>query len=272
MNRGISQYCTNCGKTNHIYRECTYPIISYGIIIFKMNDIIETLMVQRKDSLTFVEFMRGKYDIEDEEKLINLLNNMSNYEKNKILERNFDDLWNELWGEHLVNKNNIKKNNQNIKRFQKEYHISKKKFEHYKHRMKNIINNVPKLYKDTEWGLAKGRRNNYENDIDCAKREFFEETDLCEKDITLLDCNPIKERFLGSNGNRYEHVYYLAIFNSDKQININPNNYNQITEIKNIGWFDKKKALSKLRSYEKERYKIIEYGFNFIENIFKLNI
>jgi len=268
MSRNINHYCTNCGKTNHLYRDCTYPIISYGIIIFKIdNSNIETLMVQRKDSLTFVEFMRGKYDTENTDKLINLLENMSNYEKDKIQIKNFDELWSELWGEHLVNKNNIKKNNLNIKRFQKEYHISKKKFEFYKDKIKNIIANVNNFYKDTEWGLAKGRRNNYENDIDCAKREFFEETDLDEKDIILLDCNPIKERFLGSNGNRYEHVYYLALFNSDKQLAINHNNYNQITEIKNIGWFNKKNALSKLRKYEKERYKVIEFGFNFIKHL-----
>ena len=47
-------------------------------------------MVQRKDSLTFVEFMRGKYDIENEDRLINLLKNMSNYEKDKILKYDFD--------------------------------------------------------------------------------------------------------------------------------------------------------------------------------------
>ena len=267
MNRNIAQYCTNCGKTNHLYRECTYPIISYGVIVFKLDSEIKTLMVQRKDSLTFVEFMRGKNDIENEDRLINLLKNMSNYEKDKILKYDFDFLWNELWGEHLVCKNNIKKNTQNIKRFQKEYHISKKKFEYYRHKLNDIIEDVPKIYNDTEWGLAKGRRNCYENDIDCAKREFFEETDLCEDDIILLDCNPIKERFLGSNGNRYEHVYYIALFNSDKEINININNYNQITEIKNIGWFNKKNALNKLRTYEKERYKIIEYGFDFIKHI-----
>ena len=37
MSRNVNNYCTNCGKTNHIYRECTYPIISYGIIIFKFD-------------------------------------------------------------------------------------------------------------------------------------------------------------------------------------------------------------------------------------------
>jgi 8-oxo-dGTP pyrophosphatase MutT (NUDIX family) len=269
MKNNNQQYCTNCGKTNHIYKECTYPIISYGILAFKINNNkIETLMVQRKDSLTFVEFMRGKYDIDDNTKLINLLTNMTNYEKKNILERSFDDLWKELWGEHLFNKNTIC--TQNMKRFQKEYFISKKKFTTYQTEIKNLINTIPKKYHDTEWGIAKGRRNLYENDINCAKREFLEETDLSEKDITLLNCNPIKERFLGSNGNRYEHVYYLAIFDSKKKIKINKNNYNQITEIKNIAWFNKTESLSKLRDYEIERYKIIEYAFNFIKNIFNI--
>ena len=194
MKSNNQQYCTNCGKTNHVYKECTYPIISYGILAFKIsNNNIETLMVQRKDSLTFVEFMRGKYDIDDNKKLINLITNMSNYEKQNILQKPFDDLWKELWGEHLVTKNTINMNN--MKRFQREYFVSKKKFTVYESEIRKLINTIPKKYYDTEWGIAKGRRNLYENDINCAKREFLEETDLCEKDITLLNCNPIKVFF-----------------------------------------------------------------------------
>ncbi len=261
----MNLYCTNCGKTNHCYRDCTYPIISYGIIVFDISNELEMLMVQRKDSLTFVEFLRGKYDLDNDIKLINLLKNMSKKEKELIVKNDFDILWNNLWGEHLVNKNQ-KKNNH--KRFQKEYYISKKKFDSIKFKLNDIIKNIPNLYDDTEWGIPKGRRNEYENDLDCAKREFFEETDLKEDDIKIFNCNPIKERFLGSNGNRYEHVYYIGLFESNKKnVNININNYNQITEIKDIGWFNKKNCLENLRPYEIERYKIIEYAFNLIENI-----
>ena len=28
-------YCTNCGKTGHLYKNCKNPIVSYGIMLFK---------------------------------------------------------------------------------------------------------------------------------------------------------------------------------------------------------------------------------------------
>ena len=43
-----------------------------------------------------------------------------------------------------------------------------------------------------------------------------------------------------------------------------------ITHSSNIGWFNKKDALKKLRDYEIERYKMIEYGFNFIKTIYNI--
>ena len=46
------QYCNNCGKTGHTFQNCKKPIISSGIISFKIiNNIKKYLMICRKDSL-----------------------------------------------------------------------------------------------------------------------------------------------------------------------------------------------------------------------------
>ena len=59
-------YCGNCGKYGHVYRKCLSPVMSMGVILFKrINKQIKYLMVQRKDTLGFVEFMRGKYNLEN---------------------------------------------------------------------------------------------------------------------------------------------------------------------------------------------------------------
>ena len=59
------QYCGNCGQLGHIYRRCLLPIISLGVILFKKEqNTIKYLMVQRRDTLGYVEFMRGKYNLE----------------------------------------------------------------------------------------------------------------------------------------------------------------------------------------------------------------
>ena len=104
-------YCQNCGKFNHVYKKCTEPITSFGIIAFKRinidnndkndnnenivydnfkidynqikfsnliktpslynnhtninsnNEKIKYLLVRRRDSLNYVEFIRGRYNL-----------------------------------------------------------------------------------------------------------------------------------------------------------------------------------------------------------------
>ena len=59
-------------------------------------------------------------------------------------------------------------------------------------------------------GVSKGRRNLYETDIDCAKREFEEETGLKPFQYNLVSIKSFNESFFGSNNIRYKHVYYLG--------------------------------------------------------------
>ena len=54
--------CLNCGHYGHAIKTCNYPITSYGILCyFVQNNNIKYLMIQRKDSLCYIEFLRGKY-------------------------------------------------------------------------------------------------------------------------------------------------------------------------------------------------------------------
>ena len=90
--------CCNCGIAGHIYRKCYYPITSFGIICFKKDKNNFTfLLVKRKDSLAFAEFVRVKYDITDTEYITKLLVNMTKSElfflKNTT---NPDEIWN-IW-------------------------------------------------------------------------------------------------------------------------------------------------------------------------------
>ena len=56
--------CSNCGIKGHTFKQCIKPKISLGVIgfkFFKKEKIIKYLMIRRKDSHGFVEFIRGKY-------------------------------------------------------------------------------------------------------------------------------------------------------------------------------------------------------------------
>ena len=57
-------FCNNCGKNGHLFHTCKNPITSIGIIAFRPSaEGVQYLMIRRKDSLGFVDFMRGKISI-----------------------------------------------------------------------------------------------------------------------------------------------------------------------------------------------------------------
>jgi hypothetical protein len=134
----------------------------------------EYLMVQRKDSLSYVEFIRGKYSIEKKAYIMKLVSNMTDIERNALRTQAFDVLWKSLWQAD------------DCKAYQREYAEARGKFELIKkgYIMKNdqnevyyfdldyIINNTKSQLGETEWGFPKGRRNINEHDFACAVREF----------------------------------------------------------------------------------------------------
>ena len=61
-------------------------------------------------------------------------------------------------------------------------------------------------------GISKGKKEfKKESNIQCALREFLEETDLKRENIGIyFNINPFNEIFNGSNNLRYKHIYYIA--------------------------------------------------------------
>ena len=95
-------FCNNCGKNGHAFHQCRYPITSIGIITFRnTKEGIKYLMIRRKDTLGFVDFMRGKYPLYNQNYLRNIINEMTIQEKQKLLNNSFDNLWKDLWGENI---------------------------------------------------------------------------------------------------------------------------------------------------------------------------
>ena len=65
MSKAQYSYCNNCGGAGHAYHQCKLPISSFGIVAYRMVDrgdglVPLYLMIRRKDSLGFFEFVRGK--------------------------------------------------------------------------------------------------------------------------------------------------------------------------------------------------------------------
>ena len=97
-------FCNNCGKSGHLFHQCKLPITSIGIIAIRKGlNGVEILLIRRKNSLGFVDFMRGKYNINNFRYIVNLFNKMSNEERQLILTRDFQYLWKYLWGSNINN-------------------------------------------------------------------------------------------------------------------------------------------------------------------------
>ena len=91
--------CNNCGKQGHLFHQCKLPITSYGIILFRStSNGLQYLMIRRKDSFGYIDFIRGKYVQNNLEHLKSIFNEMSVVEKEAIRTSTFDALWTKMWG------------------------------------------------------------------------------------------------------------------------------------------------------------------------------
>jgi len=278
------KYCNNCGKFGHYFRECKYPITSYGIICFKITPYplaknqrlephnIKYLAIRRRNTLSYVEFVRGKYKYTDIKFLKTLFSRMTVSERKDILECNFDELWNKLWINNRFKKMNKMEFNRSKKRFLdlrmgvsiNSIHIS----------VESLMKITQSKYIEPEWTFPKGRRNCYENDLDCAQREFQEEANLISDDYELFNMvTPFIEEHIGTNNISYRTVYYLALCTSDDELKINPENPAQLGEVSAIGWFSYADLTNNLiRWYSDERKKCISKIHKIILNKFNENL
>jgi len=254
----MDTYCNNCGKCGHVYHQCKMPIISIGMIAFRINpqtSILEYLMIRRKDTLGYIDFMRGKYAINNKNYILNMFKQMTSEEKRMILTHDFHELWSLLWGEEI-----------SMNQYRTEEIISKDRF----HQLKGGVNCKGEIYnlqtlvdesanfpqwENPEWGFPKGRRNYQEKDYECAVREFTEETGIHRKFIRNIDnVFPFEELFTGSNYKSYKHKYFLCCISYADSMNIN--NY-QRSEVSDIEWKTYDNCMSSIRSYNLEKKRVI---------------
>lgn len=252
-------YCNNCGKKGHISRNCSEPITSYGVLLLTdIETIPKIVMIQRKDSLCYIEIIRGKYDIYDTKKLKLLLDRISQDELENIKNVDFDILWKNLW---LINDINETK-------YIKEYNNSKRLFQMLKCdiEISDYIKDKKSEFIMSEWEFPKGKKNKNERNYECAMRELEEETDIKSTDYELIEnILPIIENFIGENDIRYRNIYYIGICKNTNNIRINKDNIHQKNEISNVEIVTKETAKSLLRKYNNTKYETIEYIFNFVE-------
>lgn len=247
-------------------------VTSYGIICYclKYNATTnsvhpEYLMIQRKDSVCFVEFIRGKYSLTQKEYIKTLFSNMTPAERELIRTSTFDEVWKALCN--------------NMYKTFTEHNASREKYKALKLGMNAenengkylfdinyIIDNTTSRVPEPQWEFPKGRRNMSENNVDCAVREFEEETNISRTKIILSNkiC-PISLEKMGCNGVLYRGMYFVAKC-IDKVDNASLSILNDVQkrEISSVKWFDFAGIISRLhneeqvKSFEKLNKRILE--------------
>ena len=251
---GGNMFCNNCGEKGHVFKGCKYPIISCGILLirgpFEPLKLpadprgIGVLMVKRKDSMAYMEFIRGKYDVANPAYIGTLLKNMTKFEHQQILKEEFDTLWTRLWGEGRDTRST-------------EFELSKEKYTAIDR--KQLITANPTSYMEPEWGVPKGRRSKGESDLECAIREFEEETNIDESAYTIHKRLVLSETFKGTNNVEYQHTYFVGTLKSSAKINTSQTLTSvQRKEISEVAWKSLSECKSSTRPHYSERIKIFE--------------
>jgi 8-oxo-dGTP pyrophosphatase MutT (NUDIX family) len=272
--------CTNCSLQGHTSKHCPKPITSYGVIPFRIREQnalswnqasalihgsptgidaekhgLEFLMIQRRDSIGFIEIMRGKYKPFEHAYIVKNLSGMTAKEREKILHEPFDRLWEELWGP-------IQEGSHSYRSEREQARIKLEALRSGTPSLEELMRRADDAWDTPEWGFPKGRRDMHESEFTCAMREMWEETNIRERDVFVVrGMEPLEEEFRGSNDVVYLHKYYMTYVPPGKGEQpfeqIVKENVHVRREIGDIRWCSLEEALSIIRPENQEKKKVL---------------
>lgn len=224
------------------------PITSYGIVLYtyEKDKYLKYLVCQRRDSISYIQYLQ---DLIEEKNILKYINLMSKEEKQRCLEYYYKNdshsIWKDLWINH---KSKIYTNDYNrcTKMFQKNM---EKYLEYFKDNSTGQNEN--------QWFFPKGRIHKNENQIDCAIREFEEETNIDSENIYVNKNISFEEYYIGSNNLIYKTVYYIAYipYIPKKVYKYYPSNIRTkfiSSEIYDMEWLEFNDAIQKLNESKKD--------------------
>lgn len=239
---------------------------SAGIACCRFNNEknqYEIIMVQKRYTYAFVDFVLGRYSQKLNKSILALINKMTVQERLDILSLNFNMLWFKIWCNFpKINPRDETRwanNDDSWMAIYKKitlvdymkpsrmhnsrrglYLKSKFKFDLLTSRDRGLrINNIIKMAGKPSvlmWEIPKGKVHKSEPMLHGAMREFEEETniDLDFSDI-VTGISPFVECY--RNRNRvYRNIYYIASIKSNVTPSIDFSNILQVVEIGDIKW------------------------------------
>lgn len=292
---------------------CIKDSIKYNNNTHRYNEF-RLLMINRKYSLAFMEFIRGKYDVDNSDYIYNLFQKMTLEELDLICKlydfikiRKFMNFYNNTNKKFMFELDNAKLKfnyisklgilTDIIAKINNEYNLNLvigctigpppglyNNKEYFKTLTQKLHTNN-KLYTDCEWLLPKGKREENETDLKTAIREFYEETGINPKYISVYkNIVPFEYTFIGINGIEYRNVYFIAEltlapktvkFKYDTATysiilqNLGNKFLENNKEVSNIELLSLKQCKDKTRDYEAKFRDYLQHVFNFYINFRK---
>lgn len=184
------------------------PTISYGIIEMMISeDKVYYHMFRKRNTVEYDIVIRG---YSQKHQLFELLSLLSKTERRKILECEFDDLWDDYWIDHDPKGSYFNLKNQALRRF-----------DELKDLMKIIDEEIPCQIDVVPFIFPKGRANEREKPFETACREFLEETKHKLENGEPYFNSPITQTYIGSDNIKYMDKYFVVevdkIYSSPKQ-------------------------------------------------------
>jgi len=206
---------------------------SYGIALCRLrpNGTPEILLVKKRFSYEFHEFVLGKYKKHDQRDLAALFNGMTIQEKLDIIGLDFSAIWYRLWAEipaaQALNEDNPREIYVRRQKYSRTRHTAsplrqncivasyvknRSKFESLladnTKMLLHLINNSTNA--GTIWEIPKGHCERREMPLDAAIREFTEETNVRQHQYNILWSLPPISMTYTDEHIIYHYQYYIA--------------------------------------------------------------
>jgi 8-oxo-dGTP pyrophosphatase MutT (NUDIX family) len=174
---------------------------SHGIVLFTMNDKKEVtfLVAKRRYTYSYIEFLFRKHHREKQ----NLICDMTRREIAQLLTYKFEKLWEDY---HLESYFDSYSSDLSFRDYAHDLFVENIK--KCRSKMLKAIE-VPRGNEDKKliWEFPKGKRNNGEMGLQCALREFKEETGIDTKEFVSIHDSYV-ENYIGDDDRSYSTILY----------------------------------------------------------------
>ena len=223
----LDQYNQENKRLLHLSKIENPFVLSYGVACVRRNSntgCYEVLMIKKRHTYAFIEFVRGVYDPYKDYDLEYMFGAMTITEKSLIQTRDFNTIWSYCNGE------SIRGCDRSV------YNRASKKHTTLVEREGNVLlrllSNTPNA--TLLWEIPKGRPNKKEAPLASAVREFEEETGLDKESYRILfDENTIEYSFVDC-GVKYKYIYYLAVMSSGIDPKYDYGNEHMLREVSDL--------------------------------------